>query len=37
MSLGAGRVDEPESAPEVLIVGAGPAGLFAASSFSATA
>jgi 2-polyprenyl-6-methoxyphenol hydroxylase-like FAD-dependent oxidoreductase len=30
MSLGAGRVDEPESAPEVLIVGAGPAGLFAA-------
>jgi 2-polyprenyl-6-methoxyphenol hydroxylase-like FAD-dependent oxidoreductase len=30
MSLGAGRVAEPESVPEVLIVGAGPAGLFAA-------
>lgn len=31
MSLGAARADESEAAPEVLIVGAGPAGLFAAS------
>jgi 2-polyprenyl-6-methoxyphenol hydroxylase-like FAD-dependent oxidoreductase len=28
--LDSGRVDEPETAPEVLIVGAGPGGLFAA-------